>query len=191
MIIFIKISIFVKCGTFYNIAIFIKCWIFVVEYYVWKIYIINMEIDDQYIKDKFFSKNGRIIKSRINNMTTEENNYIVRRYEDSDSINESLFRIFNNIDTRPVCPICGGKLKFYGRNKAPYSNHCSISCAAIDTAKRTYKERVEKYGCFINIEKAVQTRKNREQYKNEIKKKQTCLERYGDENYVNLEKRHV
>ena len=31
-----------------------------------------MEIDDQYIKDKFFSKNGKVIKSRINNMTTEE-----------------------------------------------------------------------------------------------------------------------
>ena len=148
-----------------------------------------MEIDDQYIKDKFFSKNGRVIKSRINNMTTEENNYIVRRYDDSDSINESLFRIFNNIDIRPVCPICGGKLQFYGRKKKPYNTHCSISCAAIDTAKRTYKERVEKYGCFINIEKAVQTRKNREHYKDENKKKQTCLERYGNENYVNVEKR--
>ena len=150
-----------------------------------------MNINDEYIKEKFFSKNGKVIKSRIDNITDEERSYIENRYEDSDSIKESLFRIFNNIDIRPVCPVCGGKLQFYGRKKKPYFNHCSMSCADIDSAKINYNERVEKYGCFINIKKAVETRKNRDQYKDENKRKRTLLERYGSENYVNVEKRKI
>ena len=42
-----------------------------------------MNINDEYIKEKFFSKNGKVIKSRIDNINNEERNYIENRYMDS------------------------------------------------------------------------------------------------------------
>ena len=53
-----------------------------------------MNINDEYIKEKFFSKNGKVIKSRIDNINDEERSYIENRYMDSLSFDESIHRIY-------------------------------------------------------------------------------------------------
>lgn len=38
--------------------------------------------------------------------------YIKHRYQNSTDIEENLYWLYNNIQKRPVCPVCGGQLKF-------------------------------------------------------------------------------
>ena len=63
--------------------------------------------------------------------------YLLNRYSDNtiDKNNESLYiretlyRMIHNIDTIPVCKICGTKLKFSG---VSYPNYCSRNCSNHD-----------------------------------------------------------
>ena len=42
-----------------------------------------MNINDEYIKEKLSSRNGKVIKFRIDNINDEQRNYNETRYEDS------------------------------------------------------------------------------------------------------------
>lgn len=71
-----------------------------------------MITDEIIIKNLF--NDGKIIKSKmINNNFLNKNpemmEYLLNRFSDSESIHESLLRIFYKIETRPACPICGKK----------------------------------------------------------------------------------
>lgn len=39
-------------------------------------------------------------------MTKEESEYLQNRYSDSDSIKETIFRIFYNVEIKPKCKYC-------------------------------------------------------------------------------------
>lgn len=53
--------------------------------------------------------------------------YLKTRYSDSEDYNETIFRIWKNIEIRPVCPICGKPVKFISGNG--FRECCSVSCS--------------------------------------------------------------
>lgn len=103
----------------------------------------------------------------INNKYPNIKTYLTNRYCDSESLQESLNRIKYNIDIRPVCKICGGKVKYIGKNI--FRNFCSYKCLGNGTNNRRKQTCLEKYGASTPL-------KNKE-VKEKIKR--TCLEKYG------------
>ena len=160
-----------------------------------------------FIGDKFnFHALNRIIKQKPDYLE-----YLKNRYVDSDSLKETIYRIKHNIETKPVCPVCGNPLPFKGRL---YSKHCSTRCSSLnketinkrqETALKLYGDRLytnreksrqtckEKYGdeYYTNRQKSSNTyhSKSKEEKQEIINKiKHTKFEKYGDENYTNVEK---
>lgn len=142
-------------------------------------------IDDEYIKNyiltyKEITGKRPIFKSFEN--TIKE--YILNRYVDSDSYQESIYRILNDIHDKPKCKYCGKLLKFKGRGKGSgFGKYCSCYCEAkdISTFKNSQKIKdavFKKYG-VDNVFKLKETRD---------KAKQTKIDLYGDENYNNHQK---
>lgn len=98
-------------------------------------------------------------------------NYIDNRFDDADSIAEAYVRMKYNIEIRPTCQTCGGKVTFYYNKKTDiwnFAKHCSYHCAAIDpkTQQNKDKTKLERYG--------------NSKYNNRDKYRQTCTEMYGD-----------
>ena len=121
--------------------------------------------DKLYIKNfKKFYNNPKKYKDRYNNIK----HYLACRYTDSESLLETLYRIFYNIEKRPVCKTCGAKLKLYIINskKQCFPNFCSISCA--NKHKDVYTKHnmtcLKKYGSVNNSKKRIET----------------CLKKYGE-----------
>ena len=131
-----------------------------------------MITDEIIIKNLF--NDGKIIKSKmINNNFLNKNpemmEYLLNRFSDSESIHESLLRIFYKIETRPACPICGKKVAFHGRHYKLFEETCSRSCSYKFTKEKRIKSCLEKYGTDNPA-------KNKEIIQ---KTKNTCLEKYG------------
>lgn len=156
--------------------------------------------DNDVIKylDKF-----KIIKWKL--LDNSYQNYLINRYNDfysiekTDILKESYYRILNNIDVCPICPICGKKCKFT-LNK--YLKTCgSPKCSAKECQKRREETNFKKYGYYGNFgnkhtqDKAKQTIISKYNVDNVFKLKEireksekTKLEKYGDINYNNQEK---
>ena len=163
-----------------------------------------MQISDQYIIDLIWP--NKICKfGFIKHLLGEDIiKYIYNRYNDSESIKETLYRIKHNIEDRPKCIKCGKPVKFgQGFNK-----YCSRSCAInqekikksikekygvdnvsqLDYVKRRKIETTMKHYGIINpycLSKCInKSRETRKLYKdkliNNIKK--TNLEKHGVEN---------
>ena len=158
-------------------------------------------------------------QSIFNRLSLEEQQYILNRYNDSLSIKETIYRLKNNIEIRPVCKHCGSPVEFC-RN-GYFRDFCCNKC--INLSAQTKEKRkinsLHKYGCESPmqskefIEKVKNTWKNKseeelqlfkyqksimqksfskEKRQEIIKKiKQTKFERYGDENYCNYEKSNI
>lgn len=74
---------------------------------------------DKILQNICFGKN-RINIWKINKILhncTNIKKYLLNRFEYVESIQESLYRIKNNIEIRPVCPVCGKYVKFLGLKK--------------------------------------------------------------------------
>ena len=125
-------------------------------------------------------------------------NYIDNRYKDSESTKETIFRMYFNIEERPVCPICGKSLNFNisYRDNTCFTRYCSVSCQQKDSCiyKKQHETKLKKYGSVNNSNKRRQT--NLERYgvleqsqRPDILKKQidTKIDKYGSSN--NNEKR--
>lgn len=99
--------------------------------------------------------------------------YLMNRFEYVESIQESLYRIKNGIEIRPVCPVCGKQVKYIGRGWSLYRWHCSTRCSSLD--KKVHEKLVNtclnKYG-VTNGAASEQAKE---------KSKKTCLEKYGTE----------
>lgn len=127
-----------------------------------------MVIDDKLCID-LFSRNGRPYfgnKSFFLEKNPDILKYLKERYPDSDSLQETMYRIINHIEKRPVCKSCGGRLKF-NIDKKQFPSFCSAYCSNNDENKKALikKTKKELYGD--------------ENYNNFEKNKQTCFERYG------------
>ena len=117
-------------------------------------------INDKYNLSKVISYNK---KKRIKYKNIY--NYILNRFCDSASERETLYRIHYHIENKPVCPVCGKPLKFYGRDNKLFLSHCSNKCKKLDNeVNEKWKNSCGDLGT------------NREKYK------QTILNKYGVEN---------
>lgn len=118
-------------------------------------------IDLIFFKDNFYNKSA---SNRYNLRKYKKYpniiNYLKYRYNDSESDRETIYRIHYNIENTPLCPICGKKLKFYGRNNKIFLSHCSNKCKKLDSEVNTkWKESCGELG--TNREKAKQTMINK------------------------------
>lgn len=98
-------------------------------------------------------------------------NYISNRYPDSQSPNETIFRIKYGIEIRPVCQCCGGAkgvINFIGKANCGkyktrpfpfnlFETYCSNSCANSGNSKKSQKTKLGKYGSVNNSKKIVET----------------------------------
>jgi len=153
----------------------------------------NKEIvNDDYIKE--YINNFKINHKRIykNLFSKEILDYLENRYNDSESVSESLYRILYNVNQRPVCKHCGNKVKFNNLNKG-FNQHCSNSCAQSDPKvyEKVVRIKKEKYGTANNYNKIRTTKLekyNNEYFVNSEKTQETKLKKYGNKTYNNLDK---
>lgn len=102
-------------------------------------------------------------------------NYIVDRYDDSESIPETIYRMYFGIEERPVCKICGNKVNYRGKGK--YRNVCSFKCGEIFSREKRQNTMLRLYGTSMPLQN------------NAIKEKMksTLINRYGVDNPSNIE----
>ena len=136
-----------------------------------------MKVTDDIVKEEFKAKrylyNPNILRRYTSRIEGKYNKdiyeYLINRYDDSDSLKETLFRIYNGIEEHPKCPTCGKPLVF----KGIFFKFCSNICAqSSDEIKQKIKQTcLKKYG----VDNYNKTKESKE------KIKQTCLEKYGVE----------
>lgn len=130
-------------------------------------------IDDEYCISLFYSSNKRN-SNRMRASWLEKHqdvyNYLLNRYKDSESVAETVYRIKNKIEIRPVCEICGGHLNF----NREFPKTCSYSCAIkLDSTKQKIRNtNLSKYG----VEYVTQCHEIKEKMKNSL------IEHYGVSN---------
>ena len=133
--------------------------------------------DKLLVKLFILKKNNRIRYCFHNVMETDKypciKNYILNRYHDSLSPQETLRRMEYDIEVRPKCVVCGNDVRYVGKpdSNGLFKQFCSKSCANKYNYEKAKKTKIEKYGSSNN----------------EQKRKQTCLEKYGNKNYNNHE----
>lgn len=134
-------------------------------------------MDDKKCKELFIKENGKVRKfstiKKLINENNELNEYLKKRFNDSLSIKETVYRIIDNIENAPVC-ICGKKLFFNDKtNKFP--QYCCTKCNNSDPnkIKKVKQTKLEKYGD--------------ENYNNMEKQKSTLLEKYGQDCFMKTE----
>ncbi len=114
----------------------------------------------------------------LNDLNEDIYNYLINRYDDSSSILETINRIKLNIDIVPKCPICGNPLKY--KNKI----HLHISPYESTCGSKKCLNKIRD----IHSKQSKLERYGDQNYVNKEKAEQTKLERYGDPYYVNKEK---
>lgn len=131
---------------------------------------------DNYILQKvlFLDKNNKtkINTHAIKRLSSDEIEYLKVRFLDSESINETIKRLFYDIETKPKCPICNKPVKWLGKPKQLMLNTCSLECGFKLRTQHIKETCQEKYGvsnCFASEEK-------------KQKIKETCLSKYGVDN---------
>ena len=174
----------------------------------------NQPLDDNTVREYLSTLQNlqlKHLKSKNYNIW----DYVNNRYNDSDSFGESLYRIINNINERPVCKICGNKVKYQGliigfkhtcskECEKIYRHNIGVECSVInrpDVREKIKQTCLEKYGSctpFGNAEIKEKIKNiNLKKYgvispfgSKEIqeKSKTTKIEKYGNVNYNNTEK---
>ena len=150
-----------------------------------------------------FVKDNKIIEQRCLKAYLKKNgwfNPLLNYYSDSESCYETIYRIINDIDTRPVCKTCGGKLKF----SYSFPNYCSAKCrnnnpevlqknsdAVSKSLKKIYinngSEIKEKRYHTLNLKYGIDSASPFDSSIFRQKAKDTIKERYGVENVYQLE----
>lgn len=188
----------------------------------------NKDLDQQ-ILSIVLKDDGHLNASRVKVPYFSKNfpdlfNYLNERFSDlniNENLSEIIFRIKNNLDDAPICPVCGNKIPFIGKYNIVCSNVCKSSNIYKQIIQKKYEETcMKKYGVKNSFQceeiknkmrktwtekygydhpnknkeqknKGTQAYINRSQEEKEKTyklRKQTCLEKYGDENYRNIEK---
>ena len=147
---------------------------------------VNDELDNKCINLCF--KNDKIRQGTTQHLPEKIKAYLNNRYEDSESLVETLYRIKLNIEKRPVCKMCGNKVKFY---KKRFNTYCSCKCAMndkenIDKVQKSRNEHIdqfkENYKKTCILKYGVENAFMNENIKNKIRR--TCLDKFGNEYYV-------
>lgn len=144
-----------------------------------------MKIDDEYIIKIFYINNGlgplnsqmrykfenysKIVFSL--NLDKAILIYLHKRFNDSKSLHETLFRIKNHIEKRPHCitPGCTNEVAFNGTVKKPYALHCCCSCTQKDKNVRDK----QKNSCLrlYGVENGAQSQQAKLKYQNHMEDK--------------------
>jgi hypothetical protein len=152
-------------------------------------------------------KDNKIIPARTNEKWLRDHGLfeqLKNYYTDSLSMYETIYRIINDIDIRPVCKSCGKPVKFAG---GVFSTFCSAKCRNNDpdvlqknkdgvskALKECYKQRGDEI-------KETRRKTNMERYGIDSyslfdssiyqqKAKETIKEKYGVDNVLKLQKYH-
>lgn len=107
---------------------------------------------------------------------------------ESDNPSEILYRILTE-DFKDTCEVCGKKTQFQDFTRG-YKKSCSKECSSLLTVSKgkVTKERIYGDSSYNNLEKHKQTcleRYGKEDYTNHSKAEETKLAKYGDPNYCN------
>lgn len=140
---------------------------------------------DEKVLDYVLSKDrNRIIPFKINNDFFEKSGmkkYVLERFNDSDSIKESIYRIKERIEKRPVCKHCGGKVKYKGQktncSENRFAEFCSVSCS------RKY-HKSEKNNIQLTDELILKDLVNENGTLNRNKSKEKYLKEHGYKDYL-------
>lgn len=145
-------------------------------------------MNDEAIIDYFIDKSrGKIYEARVNKKNIEKNapemaEYLKTRFSDGfNGYSETIARIYNRIETVPICKVCGKPLKFKNL-KHPYGVWCSCKCQLKDTDFIKWRSSIVDYeASAIHNKETKKERYGDENYNNRELAKKTCLERYGVE----------
>jgi len=125
-------------------------------------------------KEFWFSKNHPEEYHRIQN-------YFNSLGLSDSGFKEKIWIYYNNLKERPKCLTCNKEIKFGDRFDRPYGDFCSIDCVNSNIPEM-----------LVRIKKTNQKKFNVDFYPSHkdfiTKRKKTKLERYGDENYNNMDK---
>lgn len=139
-------------------------------------------INDEYIIKKFIGGNKlkMVRKDLFSSMNEEEKAYLLNRYSDSFSLDETIKRIYLNIKEHPRCPVCGNFVNYIGSFKHMYHHYCSRKCTVNDEKIKEKIKRtcIERYGAE-SYSKSEQYRSNLTEY--EKKFKESMVNKYGVE----------
>lgn len=155
-------------------------------------------IDNWHFNQSYLNKYKRHYKKK----TKYKNiiNYIEHRYKDSESFKETLYRMNNNIDIRPVCQTCGNNVKFIGKGNRLFALYCSDKCSANNknTTLKKKQTQLKNWGtenCYDSEKYKELNRKKfgcdfyyqSEEFKQ--KRKESLIKNYGNSTFNNIDKR--
>ena len=108
----------------------------------------------------------------------------------SGSIPERIYWVLNDLSYYPSCPICGNYIIDYIPEKGSYPEGCTKKCRQILGGKKVSNNLVSKKQSEWDLITSKRKKTNLEKYGDENytnieKNKKTKLEKYGDENYNN------
>lgn len=144
-------------------------------------------ITDEDIKIKYVDTLERIQGQKLKYMTKEESEYLQNRYSDSDSIKETIFRIFYNVEIKPKCKYCNNYCRSKIKYKEYYETCSNKECIKknawehhLETFKKNHNGLENPYQLPEVIEK-IQSKLSIKRKEISEKIKSTCLEKYGVE----------
>lgn len=155
-------------------------------------------IDNWHLNQSYLNKYKRNYKKRKKYINII--NYLENRYDDSESFKETIYRMNNNINIRPVCKSCGNKVKFIGKGNKLFASYCCNSCSAQNKNTTIKKKQTllehwgtencydsEKYKKIIKEKYGVEYYYQSEEFKQ--KRKESMIEKYGSSTFNNIKKR--
>lgn len=129
--------------------------------------------DNEFLS-RMISSNNKYLHWKLKlERNTDLLDYVKNRYNDSESIEETLYRIKHNIQNHPHCPYCKKSLNLINLFRGFPS-----TCQSRECLNKVYIDSLYKNQGVINVFQ-------KESCKEKIKK--TCLERYGAENIFGSE----
>lgn len=136
--------------------------------------------------------NQELRKQALNLLLNKKNSFNVKRFrllsenhpvkmffnsdifKDCCCNNEKFYRIKNNIDCAPLCPVCGNSIKFE-LSTSSYHRFCSCRCTQLDKDVREKNKQTNMI--LYGVTNGALAQKSKEKYK------ETSLRRYGSTNY--------
>jgi endogenous inhibitor of DNA gyrase (YacG/DUF329 family) len=123
-------------------------------------------------QERWLSKNHSELYSKILNYS--------KKFNINLSFKEKIWFYYNNLNERPKCKTCGREIKFRNRFDKPYGEFCSLKCIN-ENKEEMIKRQKKTFNRKYNVDFYPQHKEFI------IKQRKTKLEKYGDENYNNLE----
>lgn len=124
-----------------------------------------------------YKDDSPVTKSNLSNRYVYE--YLFNRYDDFDSITEVIYRIKNHLEERPICKLCGKRLKFKGTNRTEdvlFPTYCSEECrhnaSMIHKAEVANKKEAERQSRLIEYGKPINDDVIKEMFLNGFDKKE-------------------